>query len=123
MAAHAVHENVRVRFVGKVLLNSLVRPISVTDEDLKSLLDHRVETGFHFLRKPGNLSRTRNENSGNRHGSLCPRHHKRPDLGGATLIQYFGDAPQRTSSFPQIIDEQDALTLDRVRTGLDSLRQ
>jgi len=53
---HAVNENMWIRLAGKVPLNSLVGAIGVTDEDVESLLDHRVETGSHFLRKLRDLS-------------------------------------------------------------------
>jgi hypothetical protein len=53
---HAVHDDVRVRPVGEVPLDRLVSAVSVTDEDLKALLDHRVETAPDLGGKTGNLS-------------------------------------------------------------------
>jgi hypothetical protein len=53
---HAVHEDVRIRPVGKVPLNRLVVAVGVADEDLKPLLDHRVETAPDLGGKPRNLS-------------------------------------------------------------------
>jgi len=50
-----IHEDVRVRPVGQVTLDRLVGPVSVTDEDLKSLLDHCVETGLRLGGKLRNL--------------------------------------------------------------------
>ena len=35
-----MHEDVRIRLVGKVPLDSFVSAVGVTDEDLKPLLDH-----------------------------------------------------------------------------------
>jgi len=51
-----VHEDVRVRPVGKVPLDRLVGAVRITDEDLKAFLDHRVETVPDLGGKPGNLS-------------------------------------------------------------------
>jgi hypothetical protein len=45
---HAVHDDVRVRPVGKVPLHRLVGAVGVTDKDLKVLLDYREETAFHL---------------------------------------------------------------------------
>jgi hypothetical protein len=50
-----VHEDVRVRLFGKVPLHRFVGAVGVTDEDLKALLDHRVETGLHLCGKPRDL--------------------------------------------------------------------
>ena len=41
--------------LGKVPLDRLVGAVGVTDEDLKALVDHRVEAGFHLCEKPRNL--------------------------------------------------------------------
>ena len=58
---HAVHENVRVRFVGQVSLDGLVGTVGVADEDLEALVDHGVDAAPHLGRKPSNLPGTSDE--------------------------------------------------------------
>jgi hypothetical protein len=48
-------EDVRVRLFGKVPLDRFVGAVGVTDEDLKALVEHRVETYFHLGRESQNL--------------------------------------------------------------------
>lgn len=55
MVLHAVHENVRIRPVGKVPLDRLVGAVRITDENLKLPLDHRIEVSCHLGEKPRNL--------------------------------------------------------------------
>jgi hypothetical protein len=50
-----MHEDVRIRLVGKVPLDRFVGSVGITDEDLKALLDHRVETTPHLGGKPRHL--------------------------------------------------------------------
>ena len=47
-------------------------------------------------------------------------HRQRSDLGSAHLAEYFGDAPQRATSFPQVVDEQNPPPLNHIGTGLDT---
>jgi len=51
-----MHEDVRIRLVGKVPLDRFVGAVGVAHEDLKALLDHRVETAPDLGGKPRNLS-------------------------------------------------------------------
>jgi len=53
---HAVHEHVGVRLVGKVPLYRFVGAVGVPDENLKPLLDHRVETAPDLGGQPRKLS-------------------------------------------------------------------
>jgi hypothetical protein len=53
MVLHAVHKDIRIRPVSKVPLNRFVGAVGVTDEDLKTLLDHRVETPLSPRREAG----------------------------------------------------------------------
>lgn len=61
---HTVNEGLRIRFVCQISLDGFVGSIGVTDEDLETPIDHRVDATLHLGRKPGNLSRTGDEDSG-----------------------------------------------------------
>ena len=57
VVVHAVYQDVRVRLVEQgVLLNRLGGAFGVADENLKTLLDDRIETRSHLARKWRSLS-------------------------------------------------------------------
>ena len=56
-------------------------------------------------------------------GSFRSCHHEGPDLGGTHLTEHFGDAPQRATSFPQVVDEHNPSPLDSIGPCLNGRRQ
>ena len=78
-----MHEDVRIRLVGKVPLDRFVGAVGVADENLKALLDHRVETTPDLGGKPREraiLKYLKIETLAMAKGEAIPRHAK-PRLG------------------------------------------